>query len=143
MKSNKEILKFIDKSLFRMQSITYKERDLAGIFMIARFDDAGLQSHLQSVTATEFFSDLRENLFKLITISEKKEASDEYKERLYFHAITQLIKGGNIMFLDPTEYGDNIGHHIGYIYIPADELDYKSNDGYISNFIEILKRIKG
>ena len=143
MKSNKEILKFIDKSLFHMQGLSYKERDLAGVFMIARFDDAALQTHLQNVTATEFFSDFRENLFKLITIHEKKEVSNEYKERFYFHALNQLIKGGNIMFPDPTEYGDNIGHHIGYIYIPTDELDYKNNDAYISNVIEILKKIKG
>lgn len=142
MKSNKEILKFINKNLFRMQSIAYKERDLAGIFMVAHFDNAGLQTCLQSVTATEFFSKLRENLFKLITIREKKEVSDEYKERLWFHAIKQLVKGGNIMFLDPAEYEDNVGHYIGYIYISTDELDYKYNDGYILDVIEKLKRIK-
>lgn len=142
MKSSKQLLKSIEKGLFHMQSIIYKERDLAGVFMIARFDDAGLKTCLQNVTATEFFSDLRENLFKLITIREGKEVSDEYKERLYFYAISQLIKGGSIMFLDPTEYRDSTGHHIGYIYIPTDELDYKHNDGYILNIVEALKRIK-
>ena len=142
MKSSKGILKFIDKTLCHMQSIIYKERDLTGVFVIAHFDDAGLQTCLQNVTATEFFSNLRENLFKLITLNENREVSDEYKERLYFYALTQLIKGGSIMFLDPTHYGDSIGHHNGYIYIPTDELDYKHNDEYISAIVEELKRIK-
>lgn len=119
MKSNKQLLKYIEKSLSCIQSGEWKAQDIAGVFMIAHYNDTGSHIDFNTVTAVQFFSDLRENVFKFITNYEKGKVSDEYKERFWFHVMNLLVKNGNISvrLLDPTNPNDGIAHYIGYIYI--------------------------
>ena len=133
MKSNKQLFKFLEKSLSCIQSLVWKKQDLAGVFMIVHFNDTGSRIDFRTVTAVKFFSDLRENVFKSIM---PETASDEHKERFWFHVMNLLVKNGSICFLDPIDHDDGRAHHIGYIYITADELDSQNNSGYIADIIK-------
>ena len=121
MRSNKDIFKFIEKGLLCIQSLVWKKQDISGLFTIANFNDTGSYIDFQTVTAVQFFSDLREKVFKSIM---PEKASDEHKERFWFHVMSLLAKNGSVMFLDPTNYDDGRVHYIGYIYTPADKLDF-------------------